>query len=506
MKLLLESWKRFINEEDSQEEPEWLKQWQQTLLDQSSGLSLDEADKPRPRTAQNIRPFKDESESGFCLYNPKINDFARKDADQLAETILFVFGTMQTPWPKFVSYYRFIVDAIKQGEDIVSYAKAPKSPGKWDDWSKKNPTDDRSTWRQEKSVYDKETEKNRLRRLPIIRNVYLKANNLEEKDLSDEQIDYINKAVGSSAYIASTPGTRMWGPIWENRSSIYENLAPLIDNVKQNPNDPSNLFELYKETLKIQGLAKSKAGFLVQLLVGKLGCIDSIWSKIFNATDPEFAAKIEHALKSSPGENAREKTWSEHAQRYIDMLKTFEETTGMGSRELWDGWIDQVSLQIQTPGRYMGDYVLYGPDGEEILSGDVPYNYGKPVTQGGDESTTSPYYDEIDTGYDPENTRETGLFSSEEEEEDEEDKERVKKLAHTISKQHNPGEIGYLKEDVVRSTLKEAIKRGLLEVIKREDGKFCLKSKTGRNLGCYDSKKGAEKREQQVNYFKHKEG
>jgi len=503
MKLLLESWKRFINEEDSHEEPEWLKQWQQTLLDQSSGLTLDEA-RPRPRTPQNIRPFKDESESGFCLYNPGINDFARKNADQLAETILFVFGTMQTPWPKFVSYYRFIVDAIKQGEDIVSYVKAPKSPGKWDDWSKKNPADDRSVWRQEKGVYDEETEKNRLRRLPIIRNVYLKANGLEEKDLTDEQISYIDKAVGSSAYIASTPGARMWVPVWENRSSIYENLAPLVDNVKQNPNDPSKLLELYKETLKIPGLAKPKAGFLVQLLVGKLGCIDSIWSKIFKATDPEFSAKIKQIVGGQPNVGASEQNWAEHAQGYIDLLKTFEESTGVGSKELWDGWIDQVSLQIQTPGNYMGDYVLYGPDGEEILSGEAPYNYGKPVTGGKSPvpTTTSPYYDEIETGYDPDKTREAGLFSSEE---DEEDEERVKKLAHTISKQHNPGEIGYLKEDVVRSTLKEAIKRGLLEVIKREDGKFCLKSKTGRNLGCYDSKKGAEKREQQVNYFKHKE-
>ena len=51
-----------------------------------------------------------------------------------------------------------------------------------------------------------------------------------------------------------------------------------------------------------------------------------------------------------------------------------------------------------------------------------------------------------------------------------------------------------LKESVIRRTLKEAIKRGILEVIKREDGKYCLIAKTGRNLGCYDSKK-VQKRE-----------
>ena len=465
MKLLLESWKRFLNEEDrSSEEPEWLEQWQQTLLNQMEELSLGEAKKPRPRTPQNIRPFKDESESGFCLYNPKINNFARKNPDQLAETILFVFGTMQTPWPKFVSYYRFIVDAIKQGEDIVSYVKAPKNPGSWDKWSDKNPGLDKSTWQMEKSVYRAEAEKNRLRRLPIIKNVYLKANGIREKDLTDEQNDYIDKAVGSTAFIASTPGTRFWAPVWENRNSIYETLAPLIDNVKQNPNDPSHLLQLYTQVLKIPGLAKSKAGFLVQLLVGKLGCIDSIWSKIFKATDPEFAATIASALSSSPGARARETTWVTHAKKYVDMLKAFEESTGMDSKELWDGWVDQVALQIQTPGRYMGEYVLYGPDGQEILSGEVPYNYGGPLTKEKKPkpSTTSPYYDEIETGYDPDKTREAGLHSY-----DEEDEERVKKLAHKISKQHNPGEIGYLKENAIRRTLKEAIKRGILEAIKR---------------------------------------
>ncbi len=57
------------------------------------------------------------------------------------------------------------------------------------------------------------------------------------------------------------------------------------------------------------------------------------------------------------------------------------------------------------------------------------------------------------------------------------------------------------KKPAVAKTLEEQI---LLEVIKRIKGKYCLLSKdSNKKLGCYPSKKGAEKREKQVNYFKH---
>jgi len=42
------------------------------------------------------------------------------------------------------------------------------------------------------------------------------------------------------------------------------------------------------------------------------------------------------------------------------------------------------------------------------------------------------------------------------------------------------------------------------EHIVKKGSKWCLKSKkSNKNLGCYDTKKGAKKREKQVQYFKH---
>ena len=48
-------------------------------------------------------------------------------------------------------------------------------------------------------------------------------------------------------------------------------------------------------------------------------------------------------------------------------------------------------------------------------------------------------------------------------------------------------------------------KEELDEIIKKTDNEYCLQSKKGKNLGCYSSKAGAEKREKQVRYFKHKD-
>ena len=43
-------------------------------------------------------------------------------------------------------------------------------------------------------------------------------------------------------------------------------------------------------------------------------------------------------------------------------------------------------------------------------------------------------------------------------------------------------------------------------MIKKLGGKYKLVSHTGKNLGTFGSKKGAEKREKQVNFFKSKGG
>jgi hypothetical protein len=59
--------------------------------------------------------------------------------------------------------------------------------------------------------------------------------------------------------------------------------------------------------------------------------------------------------------------------------------------------------------------------------------------------------------------------------------------------------------DKLKSTGKLYGESTLEEIIKKSGDEYCLKSKKGnKNLGCYPTKAGAEKRERQVQYFKHK--
>jgi hypothetical protein len=63
--------------------------------------------------------------------------------------------------------------------------------------------------------------------------------------------------------------------------------------------------------------------------------------------------------------------------------------------------------------------------------------------------------------------------------------------------------------EVVSEILDTPKKQPINEVIRKKGKKWCLHSKKktkgkSKNLGCYNSKEGAEKREQQVNFFKHK--
>ena len=60
------------------------------------------------------------------------------------------------------------------------------------------------------------------------------------------------------------------------------------------------------------------------------------------------------------------------------------------------------------------------------------------------------------------------------------------------------------KKEVKESLIDDIINNMLNERIVKRGSKFCLISKkSDRNLGCYRSKSGAEKREKQVQYFKH---
>jgi len=388
MKPIFEGWRRFVNEA-KEEKP--IDIWRQALKAALQKETIEEAEHEEKADVDiEIMPFKPEEESGFCLYNPKINAFALESPESLAETILFVFGTMQTPWPKFVPYFRFVADMAQDGKDIGEFV----------------------------SNMDKS------QRATVIRQIYLDKNGINEEDLTDEQELYLEKAVSAVVMMASTPKASTYNTIWQTRGQIYEDIAPLLQAQEGGPKDldSTGLLNLYTELLKLPGLGKAKAGFTVQMLTGKMGCIDSIWSKIWNATDPAISGLITQTLKGQA--KGTEKNIRKHAQRYIDMLKAIKDGSGMGSKELWDAWTEQVAIQMKNPGRNTFDYKLRDEKGNVILTGRGKYTYQAPKTKKGQPSQTEPYYTEKRP----------------------QDKD-AQQGGIDVSREHDPRQLGYIREN-----------------------------------------------------------
>ena len=114
---------------------------------------------------------------------------------------------------------------------------------------------------------------------------------------------------------------------WEQRKLIYNKLGEHRDNP----------LEMYIWILNnVKGLAMPKAGFLVQLVIGRLGCVDSINSKVYGAD-----------INTGVGGNLRTPKMMERIERYINFTDPI-------SKVLWDDWCEIVArktnFNLQDPG------------------------------------------------------------------------------------------------------------------------------------------------------------
>jgi hypothetical protein len=49
----------------------------------------------------------------YCSYFPEIASWSTANANNFGETVLFVYSTMQTSWPRVATFFRFLVDFVK---------------------------------------------------------------------------------------------------------------------------------------------------------------------------------------------------------------------------------------------------------------------------------------------------------------------------------------------------------------------------------------------------------
>ena len=301
MKLLFENWRKYLTEEEEEQE-------------------------------ENVLDLSKELDSGFCDFNPLINQYAQYSPDSLAEMLIFVVATQQMRWYDVVPKFPIMMQHIRDNDMLL------------------NPKDAKVN-EKGKTVYN----------IP--------------KAFAQLTLGFRKNAIQS---------------IWQSREMIFSTMSPLF--AKYNAAGENSLekeeavFQIYLELIKLPGLGLPKAAFASQLLIGRLGCIDSINLNLYKGLDPEgklitYDSKGRPTFKT-PGVSKKAgivqvtKGGVKLAKEYVEFLKQIAKLTGSTeasiSRKLWDSWVELVALKINKK----GDINVIMPGGEKFT---VPNDYSKNV-------------------------------------------------------------------------------------------------------------------------------
>lgn len=151
--------------------------------------------------------------------------------------------------------------------------------------------------------------------------------------------------------------------VWNDRDRLYDGAMSLAAK-----KDTVGLFEFLLQN--VGGLAQAKAGFVVQLIFGELGCIDmhnvNLYSQFYlqsrgrggfrpdhvHADDPEVPAPSKRGREMYAALNPRwfstkptsggPKAFKAAVKKYIDVVKGLEED-GFNTVKLWDIWTAYVA-------------------------------------------------------------------------------------------------------------------------------------------------------------------
>jgi tRNA nucleotidyltransferase/poly(A) polymerase len=240
----------------------------------------------------NIGDDKKKNKDGFCSHNPEINKYAFSSPESMFTVIAFTFFTIQRDWPDVTTRFPLFLQWF--------FEKAVNKKGKI-----VNPRYDDSE--------------------PFVTGTRLKTRAFSGKEGQHEHL--IN--------------------IWDNRKKIFDSLTNVRDNE----------FAMLDWILRnIGGLSLVKAGFLIQLITGKYGCMDSInmrvLGKLLTVTDFKISKTQLHT-----------KGTQQKIQQYVSAVNE------LGSRQLWNDWCSIVARKIQfatTRGELENNKISINlPDGSE---------------------------------------------------------------------------------------------------------------------------------------------
>jgi hypothetical protein len=180
----------------------------------------------------------------------------------------------------------------------------------------------------------------------------------------------------------------------------YHSLGHTINGIKLNTiaeiwNEKENLFRelpalahksddkiLIQRLCRFTGVQPVKAGFMVQLLFGRAGCIDTHNIDIYSTIFPDMAKELGHVDAEDESNDKKSKNWKISAiqagkdkiapgvDSYVNTLQKLAKR-GFGTQQIWDVWVDFVeNFYRYISAHGMGAYM---PMGSAIDPNDPAY-------------------------------------------------------------------------------------------------------------------------------------
>ncbi len=323
------------------------KQFMEAVLDQYGKPigGVDDADDPY--SISRGRFEKEDEDGQVCLvgyqgykeHNPMIQAFAQQNPENLAQTLLFAPLTANTNFSRFNEWFPVLMQFLRTREEVS---------------------------REEVSNF--------------VSGVGGQRANVPRGGLFASVLD---RGEGNKTELIS------W--LWNNRREIYEKSMHMAENKEW-----EELMKLYSA---FPGVQPVKAGFMVQLAFGQIGCIDTHNTAMYRSigklmiSDPdvpkeekekwkELAALMPQGPSDDIGTIPRawsafgknEKGGQEKIEKavkgYMQVLSHMNDNMGITPRALWDFWVNYVAQRYdkKKDNQYSPDQGLsHAPDDEQLL-------------------------------------------------------------------------------------------------------------------------------------------
>jgi len=277
-----------------------------------------------------------EETGGFCEHNPAINRFAFENPVHMFMVLAFVLFTMQKPWSVvtegFVEFLTWwFTDAAKklQTNPSATDIQYPKdaSYAKYVNRFGQNNSFMIGFWNNRVKIFED-----------------LKA--LKEGKGS---LDKDAKIIITN--LADTFDT-------ENQSKedkkIHDSILVSLEDTLHSPE-----YLVFRYLCSLDGLGAPKAGFVTQLLLGKMGCVDSVNTNIYktffpSATwDPKTSSARSVGIEKSGKmagtfSNPAERSMAGYAYflKYLQHMYSNDEHTRDVSKMMWDDWCEIIARKM----------------------------------------------------------------------------------------------------------------------------------------------------------------